>query len=466
MLGVKRKNDKKEGIIMAAKYEIDMCSAPYGRKILRFSIPLILSGILQLLFTAADLAVVGKFSGDTSLAAVGACSSLTNMFVNLFVGLAVGTNVCISQAIGSNDKKAANDAAHTSILLGIIGGLVLVVLGFICSKPLLILMDCPEDVLPLAVLYMKIIFCGMPAMLVYNYASAILRSTGDTKRPLYILIAAGLINVILNLIFVIVFKMSVDGVALATIISQFVSAVIVLICLRNNDGLIKFNFRKLKIHKQKLINILLIGIPAGVQGVVFSISNVMLQSSINTFGSSVMAGSAAAANIEGFVYTSMNAVSQASTTFTAQNVGAGQYKKIPEIMKKCFLICTLTVAPLIIIILLFSRQLLGIYTSGNVAIETGVERFWYVCAPYLLCGFMEIPLGILRGMGLSIFPTIVSLVGTCGIRIVWIFTVFAYIKTFGSLLLVYPVSWLVIFIAHSITLICYYKKYDKIYQLT
>ena len=444
---------------MSAKsYEMDMCNGPLGGKIIRFALPLMFSSMLQLLFNAADVIVVGRFAGSEALAAVGSTGSLVNLLLNLFVGMSVGANVVVARAWGAKNRYGANNAVHTSILLSLIGGVIIGIIGMVFAKPLLKLMSFPENVIDLSAVYMRVYFAGMPAILLYNYGSAILRAIGDTKRPLVILLLAGILNVGLNLFFVINLHMSVAGVALATIISQILSAALVLRCLAKGSGIIKFEFKKLKMHKQSFLKILKIGIPAGLQGMVFSFSNIVLQSTINTFESDVMAGNAASGNIEGFIYVAMNSFYQAAITFTGQNMGAGQYKRILKILKWCYTYCTAISIVLISLTVVFSRQLLEIYTSSEPVIEAGMIRLRYVCGPYVLCGLMEVSLGVLRGMGLSLLPTIVSILGACGLRLLWIAFVFPMFNTINAVYAVYPVSWSVTVAAHVVCIIISYKR--------
>ena len=444
---------------MSAKsYEMDMCNGPLGGKIIRFALPLMFSSMLQLLFNAADVIVVGRFAGSEALAAVGSTGSLVNLLLNLFVGMSVGANVVVARALGAKKRHGANNAVHTSILLSLIGGVIIGIIGMVFAKPLLKLMSFPENVIDLSAVYMRVYFAGMPAVLLYNYGSAILRAIGDTKRPLVILLLAGILNVGLNLFFVINLHMSVAGVALATIISQILSAALVLRCLAKGSGIIKFEFKKLKMHKRSFLKILKIGIPAGLQGMVFSFSNIVLQSTINTFESDVMAGNAASGNIEGFIYVAMNSFYQAAITFTGQNMGAGQYKRIPKILKWCYTYCTAISIVLISLTVVFSRQLLEIYTSSEPVIEAGMIRLRYVCGPYVLCGLMEVSLGVLRGMGLSLLPTIVSILGACGLRLLWIAFVFPMFNTINAVYAVYPVSWSVTVAAHVVCIIISYKR--------
>ena len=437
---------------MKRTYEMDMCNGPLLGKILMFAFPLMLSGILQLLFNAADIIVVGQFTGNTAMAAVGSTSSLINLIVNLFVGLSIGTNVLVARYYGAGDRRNTSEAVHTSILIAAIGGVVMIVLGILLAEPLLILTGTPEDVIDQAVLYMRIYFVGMPAFMVYNFGAAVLRAIGDTKRPLYFLLVSGIVNVIFNLIFVIVFHLGVAGVAIATVMSQFISAVMVVLCLHHTRGACHLRFSLLRIHKDKILAMLRIGLPAGLQGVIFNISNVLIQSSVNSFGSTVMAGNTAASNIEGFVYTAMNAIYQTSLSFTSQNMGAQKYKRVDQIMIRC-----VAAVAIIGIVLgngayLIGRYLLEIYTSDPDVISYGLIRMSIISTTYFLCGIMDTMVGSLRGMGYSIMPMLVSLTGACAMRILWIFTVFQMQHTLFSLYVSYPVSWGLTAAAH---LICY-----------
>lgn len=423
------------------KYEMDMCNGPLLGKILLFSVPLMLSGILQLLFNAADIIVVGRFVGHQALAAVGSTGSLINLLINVFIGLSVGTNVLAANFYGARKEKDVSETVHTSILLSLICGSFLILLGVSAAKPLLALMGTPEDVLDQAALYMRIYFAGMPVVMLYNFGAAILRAIGDTKRPLYFLLTAGVINVILNLIFVTRFHMGVAGVALATVISQAVSAALIVRCLMHSDGCFRLELKKLKIHKEKLLQMVRIGLPAGMQGAIFSISNVLIQSSINSFGSVAMAGNTAASNIEGFVYTAMNAFHQTALSFTSQNYGARKMERIPRILLLCQ-ICVIVVGlALGNGAYLFGRQLLGIYSSDAEVIRYGLLRMLRICIPYCLCGMMDVFVGSLRGLGSSVVPMLISLAGACGFRILWIFTVFQWDRSLEMLYLSYPVSW-------------------------
>lgn len=442
-------------------YEIDMCNGPLFGKILIFAVPLMLSGMLQLFFNAADIIVVGQFVGRTALAAVGSTGSLINLLVNVFVGLSVGTNVLVARYYGARDAKHLHETVHTSVLTSVLSGTALIVIGLILAEPLLTLMGTPDDVLDQAALYMRIYFVGMPASMLYNFGAAILRAVGDTKRPLYFLFISGIVNVILNLVLVLVFHLGVAGVAIATVTSQVISAVLVALCLIKTDAPYRLELKKLRIHKSKLLEIIKIGLPAGMQGAVFSISNVLIQSSINSFGSTVMAGSTAASNIENFVYTAMNALYQTALSFTGQNVGGGKYKRIGKIMR----ICVLDVTAIGILLgggaYLCGSTLLSIYTSDPQVIQYGLERMMFVCLPYFLCGIMDTLVGSLRGMGYSIMPMIVSLTGACVLRIVWIMTIFQMNPTLSTLFLSYPVSWFVTALAHFICYLIVHHRFMK-----
>jgi len=444
-----------------SKYEIDMYNGPLFGKIILFSLPLMLSGILQLLFNAADVVVVGKFAGNAALAAVGSTSSLINLLVNLFTGLSVGINVMVAHFYGSKMYKELNEVIHTAILTAIISGISLIFVGFFLSGPALRLMGTPEDVIEHSVLYMRIYFAGMPAMMVYNFGSAILRAIGDTKRPLYFLLGAGIINVVLNLIFVIAFHMGVAGVALATVISQVFSAWLVIRLLLKTEGELHLDIRQLRIVPDKLFKIIQIGLPAGLQGILFSISNVLIQSSINSFGSVVMAGNTASGNIEGFINISMNAIHQAAISFTGQNYGAMKYKRIGRIALMCLGIVTVIGLIMGIGAYVFGNTLLRLYSSDPEVISCGLLRLAYISVPYFLCGLMDVMVGFLRGMGYSIMPTIVSLTGACLFRIVWIMTIFDHYKSLESLYLSYPISWTLTFLIHVICFITVYRKLLK-----
>lgn len=438
---------------MNKKYEIDMCSGSVFGKMLLFALPLMCSSILQLLFNAADIVVVGRFAGDNALAAVGSNSALINLMTNLFVGLSVGTNVLTAQYYGAKRDSDLKETVHTSMLLSLYSGLLLTVVGLAGAPKLLELMQAPPEVFGLAVLYLRIYFLGMASMMVYNFGSAILRAVGDTKRPLYYLLGAGIVNVLLNLFFVIVCRLGVAGVAMATVISQTISAVLVVRCLVREQGGIHLEIKELAISREKLGKIMQIGLPAGFQGTVFSLSNVVIQSAVNSFGNIAVAGNSAAANIEGFVYMAMNAFYQATISFTSQNYGAKEYKRIYRILFAGELFVIITGALLGNLALFFGESLLGIYSPSAEVITAGMMRMRIICSVYALCGVMDVLVGALRGIGYSIVPMIVSLVGACGLRLLWIATVFQ-IPAYHSLTTVYisyPITWTITLTVHAIT---------------
>ena len=426
----------------------DLTSGPMLQKIILFSLPLAASSILQLLFNAADVVVVGRFAGSTALAAVGSNGSLINLLVNLFVGLSLGANVVAARCFGAQDEKGVQDTVHTAVTLGLVSGVLLAVVGFCTARGLLELMSCPEDVIGLSTLYLKIYFIGMPMTMLYNFSSALLRAVGDTKRPLYCLAAAGIINVVLNLVFVIGFSMSVAGVALATIISQTVSACMVTRMLMKEEGALHLDLHHLGFHMGALKQILLIGLPAGLQSTVFSLSNVVIQSAINSFGSTVVAGSSASANLEGFVYTAMNAFSQAAVTFTSQNMGARKYQNLNRVVLNCLLCAIVTGVVLGGGAVLAGTRLLHFYSSDAAVIAAGYERLRVICGTYLLCGIMDTLASSLRGLGYSVLPMVVSLVGSCLLRLVWIATIFQLNRTPFMLYISYPISWVLTAAVH------------------
>ena len=446
---------------MRKTYSMDMIHGPLLSKLLMYALPLVLSGVLQLLFNAADIVVVGRFSGNHALAAVGSTSALINLLVNLFIGVSVGANVLVARYCGARDEVNAQETVHTAMSVSIAGGFILIFVGYFLSEPLLAMMGTPADVLKDAALYMRIYFAGMPAFMIYNFGAAILRAVGDTRRPLYFLTLAGVVNVVFNLIFVVFFHMSVAGVALATIISQAISAFLVVLCLIQTEGMCQLHKDQLKIHGDKLLMMLRIGLPAGLQGCVFSISNVLIQSSINSFGSVAMAGNTAASNIEGFVYTGMNAIYQTCLSFTSQNLGAKKIKRIKLILAEC-----LGIVAVIGLVLgqgayHLGSVLLGIYSSEAEVIQYGLTRLSLVCAPYFICGLMDVMTGVMRGLGYSIMPMLVSLTGACAFRVIWIYTVFQSSHTLETLYVSYPISWTLTFTVHFICFLFAYRKLVK-----
>ncbi|MBM6915714.1 MATE family efflux transporter [Gemmiger formicilis] len=443
---------------MARNYEMDMTSGPLLGKILAFSFPLMCSGVLQLLFNAADIIVVGRYAGHTALAAVGSTSSLINLLVNLFVGLSVGANVLIARSYGAGRMEAVHKGVHTAMLTALVGGIALIFVGLAASRPMLSLMGTPDDVIDQAALYLRIYFVGAPSLLVYNFGAAILRAVGDTRRPLYFLTLAGVLNVILNLVFVVVFSMGVAGVALATILSQTLSAWLIVLCLMHNTGAFQLVLQELRIDKEQFQEILRIGVPAGIQGMVFSLSNVVIQSSVNSFGSAVMAGNTAASNIEGFVYTCMNAVSQTSMSFVSQNVGAKRFARVDQVVLRCMLLSAGVGILLGNSAYLLGRWLLGIYTPEPQVITYGLYRMSVVCTTYFLCGWMDCLACSVRGLGSSMLPMIVSILGACVLRIIWVMTLFQWERTQLCLYLSYPVSWAITAAVHLICFLILRRK--------
>lgn len=442
-------------------YEIDMCNGPLFGKILLFTLPLMLSGILQLFFNAADVVVVGRFAGNEALAAVGSTGSITNLLVNLFIGLSVGVNVLVARHYGAGQDEEVSQTVHTAMIVSVVGGIILAIIGVLAARPCLTLMDTPEDVIELSVLYMRIYFLGMPVMLLFNFGSAVLRAIGDTRRPLIYLMIAGVINVCLNLFFVIVFHMGVAGVALATVISQCVSAVLLIRCLMTSEGCFRVSVQKLHVNWDKFGKIARIGLPAGIQGSLFSISNVLIQSSVNSFGAIAMAGNTAGSNVEGFVYTAMNAVHQTAVSFTGQNFGGRKYDRINKILIQCFLFVTVIGLVMGNGIYLFGENILGLYSSDPEVISYGMQRLLFICCPYFLCGVMEVMVGCIRGLGYAIMPMIVSLLGACVFRIIWIYTVFQWDRTLDTLYISYPISWALTAFVHFICFLIVKRKFDK-----
>lgn len=442
---------------------MDMCSGSILGKILLFTLPLMCSSLLQLLFNAADIIVVGRFAGDNSLAAVGSTSSLINLLTNFFMGLSVGANVLVARFFGARNQKDLSETVHTAMTLSLYSGIFLTVIGLVGAKQILLWMNTPEDVLPLAALYLRIYFLGMTAMMLYNFGSAILRAIGDTKRPLYYLTIAGVINVLLNLLFVIVFQMDVAGVAAATAISQCISAVLIIRCMMKEKGSIHLELSSLRVDSDKFKKILQIGLPASFQGILFSFSNVIIQSSVNSFGAVTVAGNSAGANIEGFVYVSMNAFHQAAISFTSQNVGAAKYERVNKILYTAEL-CVIAAGVIFgNLAVFFGYPLLRMYTTSPEVMEAGMRRMEIICRFYAFCGMMDVMVGSLRGLGYAVMPMIVSLIGACGLRLFWIFTFFRMeqFHTVTSLYLTYPASWLLTFLAHVGCFIVVRRKLAK-----
>lgn len=440
------------------KTKLDMINGKLSKSIIVFSVPIILTSVLQLLFNACDLVVVGKFAGDHALAAVGSTGSLTHLIVNGFLGISVGANVIAAQFFGMKNEENIEKTIHTSIALGLIFGIFLAIAGTILAKPCLKYMNTPDEIIDLSVLYMKIYFLGMPAMLTYNFGAAILRAQGNTKTPLLYLSIAGVINVILNLILVIVFDLSVAGVAVATSASHIISCVLVLKYLIKNNGL---KLRKLKMERILVKKIFYIGIPSGINSIVFSFANMQIQANANSFGAAAVAGCSAAGNIDGFVYVSMNALSQAATSFTGQNIGAGKKERVPKIAKWCIIYVLIIGGLVSSLTMIFGEQLLGLYINGTEAVTYGMIRLKAIIILYVFCGCMEVYQGVARGMGYSVIPAVISLLGACGFRLLWIATVFQKYRTLFVLYFSQPVSW-IITLAAQYTYYLIIKKRENI----
>ncbi len=449
------------------RYQKSMLQGPLFPNIITYSIPIILTSVLQLLFNAADLVIVGRFCGSVSVAAVGATGSITALIVNLFVGLSVGAGVSTAHAIGGKNEVELHRIIHTALPTALAGGAALTILGIAFSEVFLRWMGTPENVLPLSALYMRIFFGGMTFNMVYNFCAAILRAAGDTKSPLIFLTIAGIANVALNVLFVTVFHMNVAGVALATTISQGISAVLVVIALMRRTDACKLQFQKMRFYKKQLGKIVSLGLPAGIQSSMFAISNVVIQSSINSFGDVFMSGNAAASNLEGFVMVAMDAFNQAALNFTGQNVGAGQYKRVRKILITCLACTTFVGLAGGLTTYAFGRQLLTIYiTDSAEAIEYGILHLSFVCAPYFLLGTANVTGGALRGLGVSVPPMIISILGICGVRIVWIYTIFQMPQyhTPSYLFFSYPLSWVITLVAQLVLFVVVYRKRLETYE--
>ena len=435
------------------KYEIDMCNGSIMDKLISFSLPLMLSGILQLMFNAVDIVVVGRFSGSQALAAVGSTTALINIFTNLFIGISLGANVLAARFYASGKEKEMSETVHTAITLALISGIIMAVVGLVLAKLALELMGTPSDVIELSTLYMRIYFCGMPFFMLYNYGAAILRAVGDTKRPLIFLIISGVANAGLNMILVIIFHMGVAGVGIGTVISQLISCILVLRCLYKSEGCYQLRFSKLRIQKVYLRQIFQVGIPAGIQSTVINFSNALLQSSVNSFGSTAMAGYTAANNILGFLYVSVNAVTQACMSFTSQNYGVGKYKRMDRVLINCLILSVVISGVLGCGSYAFGTEILKVYTEDPKVIQCGLEILSMTTVTYFLCGIMDLFPGALRGMGRSGVPMILSIIGTVGTRIVWIFMLFPQHRSLEFLFISYPASWLFTIVMQ---VICFY----------
>lgn len=440
------------------KYEIDMCNGTLMDKLISFSLPLMLSGILQLLFNAVDIIVVGRFTGSQALAAVGSTTALINIFTNLFIGISLGANVLAARFYASGKEQEMSETVHTSITLALISGLVMALAGVLLARFALNLMGTPNDVIDQSVLYMRIYFLGMPFFMLYNYGAAILRAVGDTKRPLFFLVISGMTNAVLNLVLVIVFHMGVAGVAIGTIVSQLISSILVLRCLYTSNTSYRLYFSKLGIKTQYLKQIFQVGIPAGIQSTVINLSNALLQSSVNSFGSVAMAGYTAANNIFGFLYMSVNAVTQSCMSFTSQNYGVKKLKRMDRVLLDCMILSVGVTLTLGCGAYFFEPELLKIYTSDADVIRCGVEVLAFTTVPYFCCGIMDLLPGALRGMGYSGVPMILSIIGTVGTRIVWIFGLFPAHRSLSFLFISYPVSWILTILMQAVCF-CFVRKH-------
>ena len=443
------------------KYEIDMCNGTVLDKLISFSIPLMLSSILQLLFNAVDIVVVGRFSGSRALAAVGSTTALINVFTNLFIGVSLGANVLAARFYATKQEKQMSETVHTAVTFALISGIVMVFVGLFFSKAALLLMDTPSDVIGQSALYMRIYFCGMPFFMMYNYGAAILRAVGDTKRPLIFLIVSGVINAILNLFLVIGFHLDVAGVGIATVISQLASCILVLRCLHHTESSYQLHLAKLRIKSVYLKQIFEVGVPAGIQSTVINISNAMLQSSVNSFGSIAMAGYTASNNIFGFLYVSVNSFTQACMSFTSQNYGVKKLKRMDRVLIDCMILSVVVTLILGSSVYIFGPELLHIYSNQADVIKYGMEIFSYTTVTYFLCGLMDLFPGALRGMGYSTVPMILSIIGTVGVRIIWIYGLFPSHRSLTFLFLSYPVSWIATIIMQ---VICFWFVRKKIHR--
>lgn len=437
---------------------MDMTNGPVLGKLIRYAIPLMVTSILQLLYNAADVVVVGRFAGATALAAVGAAAPLNNLLVNLFVGLSVGTSVVVAQHYGADRYKDVQQTVHTAMLLSLISSVLCLLVGVLFHRQLLALMGTPADVIDLSARYMLILFLGVPFMLVFNFGSAILRAVGDTRRPLFILSCTGILNVLLNLFFVIRCHMNVAGVALATVIAQGVATVVILVLMMREQSCIRFEPKRMRLHADKALHIIRVGIPAGMQGLIFSISNSLMQSTINSFGSVVMAGNTAAGNLESFLFQALNAFYQSAITFIGQNVGARKYERLPRIIGCCVGCVVVLGAVMSGAALLFRTQLLSLYNTDPEVIAVGVRRMGVLLPTYVFCGLMDVFNGVLRGMGYSLQPMLLSVFSVCGMRVLWILVIFPMFPQLQLLYLSYPISWVLALVLEAVFFLYCYRK--------
>ena len=443
------------------KKKIDMINGPLVGGIIRFSLPIMATGILQHFYNAADIMVVGKFAGDIAQGAVSSTGALISVITNACIGLSVGGNVVVARMLGAKNQKGVHRAVHTAIALSLICGVAAALIGFFFAEYFLTLMACPPEMIGLSTLYVKLFILGAPVSMIYNFGSAILRASGDTKRPLIFLASSGLVNVGLNLVFVILFNMSVAGVAIATVISQFISAFLVITVLVREKSDIKLTLTKIRLHKNELRSIVRVGVPSSIQSVLFSLSNVIIQSSYNSFGEVAVSGVGVGCNIEGFVYLTMNAVYQAALTFVSQNYGAGNYKRLNKIMVRCIIITSVVGLFIGWLTIIFGQQLSGLYTNSQEVIDYAMERVVIISSTHFICGIMEVASAMLRGIDHSMFPLIVSVIGACGFRIAWIFTVFQWYRSLTTLYISYPITWILTTVTMFIGYAYFYRKMMK-----
>lgn len=446
---------------MAKNNTLDMTNGPFLRKIFKFSVPLIFTGLLQLVYNSADTAIVGKFAGSEALAAVGSTGSLINLIINVFIGLSMSSGVMAARYIGAEDKNRTEKCVHTAMTVGLLSGIIVAIFGYFFAEKMLELMNAPDDVIDLATVYLQIYFMGAPGSLVYNFGASLLRASGDTKRPLYILFASGIVNIVLNLILVIPFQMSVSGVAIATVVSQYMTAIIIVALLLKSKGVIKLEPKKLRINKVELLNIMRIGIPAGIQNSLFSVSNVIIQSAVNSFGSVAMAGIAAGSNFDSYVYTCTNAIGQTAMTFTSQNIGAGKHKNIGRIFGYCIVITTVMGFGLSMLGYFLREPIVGIFASEADVIAIGAQRLALIMPFYVLCSLQDVAGCAIRGFGKSLEPMIFSLIGVCGVRLLWIFAILPEGHSLIDIYWAYPISWGLTFIAQMGLYLLFKSKLNK-----
>ena len=434
---------------MQKRYELDMTTGPFLKKIFIFAVPMVFTGLLQLLYNTADVVVVGKFAGETALAAVGSTGSLINLILNVFIGLSMGSGVMVARYIGAQDDENIHKCTHTAMSISLCAGMLVAAIGFFFSREMLILMNAPEDVLDKATLYLQIYFIGAPGSLLYNFGASVLRATGDTKRPLVILGLTGLVNVGLNLVLVIFFHMDVAGVAIATITAQYLSAICIVLRLMHLKNACRLQIRKMRFYKRALFEIIRIGLPAGIQSALFSISNVIIQSTVNSFGTTAMAGIAAGSNVDGYIFTCTNAVAQTAMNFTSQNIGAKKYENVPKVYRYCLSTAFIAAAVLSAIAFVFRVPIVGMFSDEADVIAIGADRLTLILPFYFFCSLMDVTAGQVRGMGRSVEPMIISLLGACGSRLLWVFLILPLNRTLTMLYWSYPVSWALTFFAQT-----------------